>query len=290
MDLVWRPTVDASCFHAASALVDGRSLINAELTAAIESTVEDLDAALSNDAIDRNVFFDHLVPQSTAAASSTELARLTLMKTVGHDRAESMTVQYADLLRNLRRAYTTARPSLADELPGRGAPLEQQWNARGPGLINQIGRLTDEVLLVERAEVLLVEPVLGGGGAAHMLYNSVRIEAVLANPEDRLPESLRLAWLLALLNFDLPMLSERLHRDRLRIVGPLSMLPVVLTAGEYVEVAACDAASIDAAIAAWRCKLPDATRVADTLLTWWETYQSRRPSWSIALAALDEML
>ena len=61
--------------------------------------------------------------------------------------------------------------------------------------------------------MILVQPVLGGAGAAHWLYNSVHIEAVLANPVAELPEVVRLGWLLAQLNFDLPMFVGDLLRE-----------------------------------------------------------------------------
>jgi len=157
-------------------------------------------------------------------------------------------------------------------------------------MLREIGRLADAQLLVERAEVLLVEPVMGGGGDSHLLYNSVRIEGVLANPDDRLPETLRLAWLLSILNLDLPMFSERIHRDRLDDVGPLAMLPVVLTAAETVELARCDAATLALAMTAWRASDAANPSAVDTVLNWWQTYTASRPSWAVALAALDEML
>ena len=65
-----------------------------------------------------------------------------------------------------------------------------------------IGRLTERELVVERADVILVHPVLGGGGWAYPPYNAVCFEAVLANPIAELPEVVRLGWLLAQLNLD----------------------------------------------------------------------------------------
>ena len=51
--------------------------------------------------------------------------------------------------------------------------------------------------MLPQCDVLLIHPALGGAGEAHLAYNSVRIEAVLANPNADLPEVVRLAWLIA---------------------------------------------------------------------------------------------
>ena len=290
MELVWLPSPEASCFHAAAAVLDGGSLVDEALEGALRPVVDALDKHLAADGIVRGVFLDHLVPLSTSGAGSTELARLVLTKTIGGASAEAKTLEYASALRDIKKTHGNLRPKLAEELPQRAGPLKQQWRARGPGLLREIARLTDESMLVDRAEVLLVAPVLGGGGCAHVLYNSIRIEAVLANPDDRLPEVLRLAWLLALLNLELPMFSQRIHRDRLRWVAPLAMLPVVLTAAETVELGRCDLETITLALAAWRVDVPDKQPPAQTVLNWWQTYTASRPSWAVALAALDEML
>src|SRR5690606_23019649 len=97
-----------------------------------------------------------------------------------------------------------------EELELRSAPLREQWEARGGGLLATLARLTTAGLVPEMADVILVHPVLGGGGAAHWQYNSVQFEAVLANPLAELPEVLRLGWLLAQLNFDLPLYEDHL--------------------------------------------------------------------------------
>ena len=93
--------------------------------------------------------------------------------------------------------------------------LREQWEARGPGLLRAVGLRTEESLVADEAQVIVVQPALGGGGQAHLSANAVRIEAVLANPHAELPEVVRLAWLLAQLQLDLPAYSDRIQADRL---------------------------------------------------------------------------
>jgi hypothetical protein len=173
----------------------------------------------------------------------------------------------------------------------RGEPLRQQWEARGPGLWRYIGLRTEPALLVERADVLLVLPALGGGGAAHWQYNSVRIEAVLANPLHELPEVLRLAWLLSQLQLDLPMIAETVSPAKWQVVAPLVMIPVVLSAAEEVELARYDARTLALAVEQWTGVSPEvAAKQATALESWWQTYHTSRPRFPVAFAALAEMV
>ena len=160
----------------------------------------------------------------------------------------------------------------------------------GPGFLHSVYRLTSDELAVPSANVLLLQPVLGGGGAAHLLYNSVRIEAVLANAVPELPEIVRLGWLLSQLNLEVPSLSERVAAGRLPQTAELAMLPVALKAGEEVELCRFDRAGVARALAAWHVAVPANCDMVATLFDWWETYLETRPGWPVALAALDRMI
>jgi hypothetical protein len=157
-------------------------------------------------------------------------------------------------------------------------------------LLHIMSDLTSAELFVDRADVILVEPLQGGGGAAHPPYNSVRIEAMLANADDHLAEVLRLAWLLAQLQLELPAYSEHLSFHRRAEICRLSMLPAVLVAGEQVELTRFNAETLALAIESWRVwKDRAAAEVAATLMTWWQIYTDSRPPWPVALGALDRM-
>src|SRR5439155_20152019 len=102
----------------------------------------------------------------------------------------------------------------------------------------------------------LVNPALGGGGEAHLAYNSLRIEAVLANPNAELPEVVRLAWLIAQLQLDLPKYSDTIHADRLPQIARYAMLPPTLLAAEAVELMRFTPELIGQAISVWRLPGP----------------------------------
>jgi len=182
-----------------------------------------------------------------------------------------------------------AVPNVSEELALRERPLREQWEARGNGLLGEIARLTDEGLIPERCEVLLVLPAVGGYGEAHLAYNSLRIEAVLANPIAELPETVRLGWLIAQLQLDVPKYSENIETQRLPDIARLAMLPPALVAGEAMELTKFKPELIASAVEAWRLNRADAD-IPAVLGQWWQTYIESRPPFSVALAALDQLL
>jgi hypothetical protein len=184
---------------------------------------------------------------------------------------------------------------LIDELSLRGRPLMEQWDTRGRGLLLQLARSTEENVLAGAAEVTLVYPVVGGNGISHHSLNAVTFEAVLTNPVEQLPEVVRLAWLLAQLNVDLPMYADHVSAELRDVVGQWALVPAVLAAAEYVELASLSAERVGMALVAWRLVDPTATDElvagpSDTLINWWKTYQDCRTPWAVALGALEQML
>jgi hypothetical protein len=149
--------------------------------------------------------------------------------------------------------------------------------------------LTEPAVVPPRADVILVLPAVGGSGSAHLLYNVVHIEALLANPQDRLPEVVRLGWLLAQLQLELPRFGEHISALRLPRLAALAMIPAALAAAQHVELSNLQQATIRLALDAWRLPCRD-DRTASVLLDWWQTYEETRPSFATALRALEHLL
>lgn len=288
--LAWLPQRAASCWHAVAALAAGRLLVDDALVAQLSAPAAELSAQLADAGVEPRDFFAHLVPLSLGVTSPRELTLLALTKCLGRERAALLAEPLAPVLGTVRRTYDVARPALDDDLALRGGPLSEQWQARGAGLLLAVRRLTERELLPDEARVVLVEPVLGGGGAAFSPYNVVTFEALLANPIPQLPEVLRLAWLVAQLNLDLPRYADRLPRARLSRAGELALVPLVLAAADDVELARLDRAMIEAAISTWRPPGADGVAVAATVDEWWQVYHESRPELPHALVALDQML
>src|SRR5438876_2660956 len=251
-EVTWRREPLVSTLHAAEAIGRKLPLADSRLAAALEPAALQLAAEIHAAALPTELFWRHLIPLAANIANHRQLVETTVTKTIGRGPRMDATVSSLDAsLVALEAAARAALPNEADELALRERPLREQWEARGPGLLAQIGRLTDEALLVPRCDVLLVHPALGGGGEAHLTYNSVRIEAMLANAVVELPEVVRLAWLIAQLQLDLPMYSESINANRLPHIARYAMVPATLAAAETVELARLVPTTIEQAIAAW---------------------------------------
>lgn len=288
MLLRWIADRSVNCLHAAAAMLEGRACAPAPLVAALDRPVAALGAALEALRIEAEPLMRHLVPLAASIDDPTELVRRALLKAFGPGLYDASLSQLGGFVAGIKSAAALALPDVLDELELRGGPLREQWEARGPGLLALVSQRTAAELLVESADIFLTSPVLGGDGEAHLSYNSVRIEAVLANPHAELPEGVRLAWLLAVLNQDLPRYSENLSPRTRDWVVRLAMLPPVLEAAAEVEWAANTPDVLATALRVWH--LSDGRPLAETLSTWWQTYAESRPGWSVALRALERLL
>lgn len=290
IQLRWLPSLSASCLHAVAAASSGKTLSDNAVATAIAEPARQWAIELNAAGLMPQRFWRHLIPLSATIESNHQLLELALNKTIGRGSAAAAVLKrLVPILTQIETAMATACPDLAQQLPLRAGPLREQWEARGPGMLQNVVLMTDQRLIVPSADVVLVQPVLGGGGAAHLLYNSVRIEAVLANPIENLPEVVRLGWLLSQLNVDLPMFSEAILSDRLPRISGLALLPVILKAAETVELVRFDSETLQLALTHWLDEEQN-DELPQTILDWWETYQESRPGWHVALGALDKMI
>jgi hypothetical protein len=290
MELQWRVSFSASCLHAAEAISCGKLIADARLAEAITDPAQELRQAIVNAGLPRATFWRHLVGLGATIDNNYQLAELAIRKTMGpEDGKDDLAERLAGHIADIESAVRIVFPDMVEELTLRCRPLREQWEARGPGLLKALTRWTDAGLLAPRADVVLVYPALGGGGAAHLPYNHVRIEAMLTNPDPQVPEVVRLGWLLGQLNLDLPVYSETIHGRRLPYVAELAMLPVALQAAADVELTEIDENSLGRALQVWHVVTPPDVDPVDVLQRWWGTYLETRPRWDIALAALDRM-
>lgn len=304
MQLTWRASVAASSLHAAVCVAEGRALADPRLAAAMEPPARLLFAELEAAGLPRDPVLWKLYAQAAGGIDyNRRLVEQSLTKMFGVDKLDEDAVgRLAGRLADLERAMLDFdRPTidqtrgrhaeLVEELVLRGRPLAAQWEARGPGLLYALAQMTERELLAERADVVLVYPATGGDGAAHLRVNAVSFEAVLANPHDELPEVARLAWLLAQLNMDLPRYADAVPGERLAALARQAAVPAVLAAAQVVELLRLDQPTVERALAVWRVAPPTtAPALAETLLSWWTTYDARPTPWAVALAALDAML
>lgn len=170
------------------------------------------------------------------------------------------------------------------ELLLRSRPLRELFEARGPGLLHQLALRTESSFKPESVTIWMVHPGQGGGG---MVAGSAAVvmEAVLANPSATLPETVRLAWLLACgINNQTP---RRLQSNE---IPALALIPPLLEAAQDVELAYNEPALLVEALQLWTLATDssEAASLAKTLLSWREeTFQQ---AWPQAVTLLQERL
>lgn len=290
MNLTWRPSESASAFHAAELIASARPLADSRLAPELAKPTAELVRCVHALGLPPARFWQHVVPLAATIENNRQLARAVLIKLARASPPDHETAVLAGLIADLEAAFRRATPNVVQELALRGKPIRELFEGRGPGLLIHLGERTDPRLILESAEVILIHPAAGGGGVAHLPYNSARIEAVLANPLPELPEVARLGYLLGQLNTDLPMFSESVHRDRLPLISSLALIPPALQAAQDVELCKYDAGTLAAAIEHWAGLPGRAAELADTLHRWWSVHLDARPPWKIALAALDQLV
>ena len=280
----------ASALHAAEAISRKQPLADSRLAAAIREPALQLANEIRAANIPTAQFWSHLIPLSATIIGRRQLVETAVSKTAGRGpRFEMIVSTIQACVAAVEGAVRNALPNLEEELPLRIGPLREQWEARGPGMVKQIGLMTEETLIPSSCDLVLVHPALGGGGDAHLAYKSVRIEAVLANPVAELPEVVRLAWLIAQLQMDVPAHSEGIHADRLPHIAHYAMLVPAVIAAESVDLVRFAPDEIKRAVQAWKLSVPAGVDAAALISDWWQTYQATRPPWRVALAALDQL-
>lgn len=253
-----------------------------------------LAAVLKSEGIEPRPFLAHLAALAPTCDVRRDLAHKTLTKLLGRAPADRLTPLVVGPMGACEREYVAAHPGILEELRLRTGPLRELWDARGPGLLAGVGRRTDKSLIVEFATVALVPPLVGGGGAAFATTNVVEFEAVLANPIDALPETVRLAWLASQLAADQIEFLTPLTSGSAQDVVAAAMLPAVFEAAADLELVRDDPTLLEEAAAAWSiAALAEPGRV-DVLRTWWNLARAggrfAALPWNARVAALDRML
>ena len=291
MELRWQPNVDVSALHAAWVVATGRQLLDPTFEQKLTEPAKELARLPGHWHVPPSTFWRQLLGLAADLPVNAELADRLYRRLAGGTPGSATISQLASLIAQCETAFRQTFPNALEQLQLRIGPLQEAWEARGPGLLAMIKRSTADDFLVESAGIVLVQPVVGGDGLAHLYTNRVHIEAVLTNIEPRLPETLRLAWLLGQLNLDRPIYSDRVHGHALGEVAELALMPVVLAAAEEVELARLSVDTLQLALTQWtRTPSARSQSLSDTLMAWWETAVEGQWDWNARLAALSQML
>lgn len=171
------------------------------------------------------------------------------------------------------------------EIATRLRPLREHWEARGPGMLHYCQKRVPWLTYPESVEVRLTRPIHGGYGRV-IDGQTIEFEAILANAHPQLPEVVRLAWLVVIAQ------SGSGSGAIASTQQALGLVPLVLDAAEYVELARCDELTLELALDAWwKGDSPRGPlRSANSLHAWWtdtgRTAISDSAAWKSVLAQM----
>lgn len=295
MPVRWIPNFSVSALHTAYAVSNFPTQItDSSLIEAIGPYAKDLNRwRLDSSPVVSEWFWNTLIASAAEIDSNFDLIATVLQK-LGCFADHATLTKLAGFITDIEAAFKQKFPKFLEQVALRVRPLQEHWLGFSGGLIAHIGRLTDRELIPEEARIFPVQPILGGYGAAHLQSNMVRIEAMLTNPLAEIPEVVRLVWLVVQLQLELPRFSESLGLRTIQKIAPLAMLPPTLAAAQVLEIAQCTNDVIALAIEHWYVAIPSGRSIQDdivpALTDWWETYLVNKPTWSVALQALDKIL
>ncbi len=289
MNLHWRTNAQMSVIHSAWCAAHYPDRVHTGRDE-LRSAARELDKLAGEFNTTRDRFWEQMLTVACVADGSTDLAQ-RLTARLGAT-SPTLPASLTGPLQQCRKQFERSFPNFATEISLRSGPMRQLWEACGPGLLRLIEQQTEQALMVEEASVVLVQPILGGFGYAHLSGNSIHVEALLTHAAPELPESLRIAWLLSQLDLDRPLYSEQINAHRLRSVTSLALLPAVLCAGQELDLCRFCPELLGKAIELWLCPTMGLTAETAASITtvWWETYQASRPKWHVALTGLDQLL
>ncbi len=188
MELHWMVSFSASCLHAAEAIAHGQLIADARMAEAVAEPAQ----VLRRDCCRRTSTSDLLATSPGTLGGHTMATvswlNVALRKTVG-----ARTVRHAGqrdwpaAIAEVEAAVRHAFPPYVDDLTLRLDRYANNGKSRARAAADH-GAMDRSASNRSESQVVLVHPSLGGGGSAHLPYNNVLIEAVLANPVPELPE------------------------------------------------------------------------------------------------------
>lgn len=171
---------------------------------------------------------------------------------------------FREAIHLLIASFDKAFPSFLRELELRSRPIKEHWEAIGPGLTRDIFerlQLSPNSTTAFSAQIHLLQPVLGGAG--HLLERpaadqlAIALEAVLTNEDPSLPETLRIAWLLACQTFAFQLVDNQ-EPTAAPLSGGLQLLaiPAALETADSFNIPAPLGDPLTLAIQKWLPQIP----------------------------------
>ncbi|QEG39470.1 hypothetical protein [Roseimaritima ulvae] len=288
-NIKWTFSAPGSILYAAGVVAQNQAVSDAAIDELLIQPVSDINSQLGMADLDLGQFWSSLVASGFENGDDVQRCEAALLDAdCSPLSADTLARNIAGKLTDIRLAFNERFPKLAEQLPLRGGPLKTSWEERGPGLLVQITNRTHPGLLPKRASIQLVQPIRGGGGDIDPRRLTLWVEAMLTNVDTNVPEVLRVAWLLARLGMAHGSGNRMVDPDHLPAIAAVALVPIVLSAGQELDLVPPGPLPIEAALKLWQ-QAPNPSTTA-VLNDWWQQWTTAEMPFPVALKALDRML
>ena len=267
----WVSHPELSAAHAAYVVATGAKCIDEKTEQVLIPPVTEANNRLLASSIDVSQFWRQYLIQIMSDVDMDQACELALLSAGGHEmQVEQTSKAIASRLADARVAFMRRFPKLAEQLELRARPLRERWDTYGPGLLGEIGKQvwgdsTPDDWWKPQVTALTVQPIRGGDGGCDASQSRLWFEAMLTDVDPRVPEVLRVAWLVSRIAIES---HARQNTADLRMMMPWSLVsvPLVLSAASTLELIHVDTLPISKAMELWQ--FGDG-RTAETLAQWW---------------------
>lgn len=288
----WRAQPRLSAIHAAYVVATSRRCSDVKTEAAIAPAVTEINQRLLSASLDIAAFWQRLMIEAAADQEDRVACEIAVRASGCSElQLDSTTAAVVNRIGECRVVIAGHFPKLNEQLALRGRPLIERYDAYGPGLLRGVADFVwdnspPKDWWPPRFDGVLVQPMLGGDGGYDADGQRFWIEAMLTDVDPKVPEYLRIVYLLTSAAIDLHTRGKS-GEHSISLPWSLAAVPIVLTVAAELGLIAADPLPIETACRLWH--LGDST-TAQTVAAWWIPQRPSRPPLPVALKALDRML
>ena len=292
MKIRWVPHPELSAAHAAYVVATGARCIDDKAEQVLVQPVTELNNRLLASSIDVGQFWRQYLLEIMSDVGMEQACETALLSSGGNEmQVEQTSKAIANRLGDARLAFMGRFPKLSEQLDLRARPLRERWETFGPGLLCEIGKqvwgsIPPNDWWQSPVTALTVQPIRGGDGGCDALQSRIWFEAMLTDVDSRVPEVLRVAWLVTRVAIES---HARQSSGDLRLMVPWSLVsvPLVLSAAAQLELISADSLPVSKAMEMWQ--FGDA-RTATTVSQWWIEQQQDDGPLPAKIRQLEERL
>jgi hypothetical protein len=288
----WVADPELSAAHSAYVVATGAACTDSKTEQLLIGPVTEINNRLLSSSIDVAVFWQQYLARLLLGAQINAACAAALMSGGCSElQVEQTSKAISNRLSDARQAYASRFPKLGEQLELRARPLREKWDAVGPGLLRDVERQVwdnspPSGWWTPRLTAQLVQPIRGGDGGYAANAGKFWIEAMLTDVDPRVPEVLRVAWLITRIAIE-SHTRNKPGEQSLATAWSLACVPLVLTAAVNLDLIPQNPLPIKRAMELWQRS--DAN-IGEELEQWWTGYKQSPAPLPVALRQLDQSL